>query len=47
VLVLLLFLGLDRGRLISPASSRLDRVRMEQLRARATNRATLQPEEIR
>jgi NADH-quinone oxidoreductase subunit H len=47
VLVLLLFVGLDRGRLISPASSRLDRARMEQLRARATSRATLQPEEIR
>jgi NADH-quinone oxidoreductase subunit H len=47
VLVLGLFLGLDRGRLVSPASSRLDRVRMDQLRARATSRATLQPEEIR
>jgi NADH-quinone oxidoreductase subunit H len=47
VLVLALFLGLDRGRLVSPASSRLDRVRVEQLRGRATSRATLQPEESR
>jgi NADH-quinone oxidoreductase subunit H len=47
VLVVMLFFVLDRGRLISPAQTRVDRDRMERLRQRAPERATLQPEEIR
>ena len=47
VLVVLLFVVLDRGRLVSPAYSRLERARMDQLRAHAQSRATLAPGEIR
>jgi len=47
VLMVLLFFILDRGRLVSPAASRLDREHLERLRQRAPSRATLQPEEIR
>lgn len=47
VLVVLLFLVLDRGRLVSPAYSRLERARMDHLRSQAQSRATLAPGEIR
>jgi NADH-quinone oxidoreductase subunit H len=47
VLVVLLFVVLDRGRLVSPAASRLERARMDHLRAQAQSRATLAPGEIR
>lgn len=47
VLVVLLFVILDRGRVISPAYSRLERERVAALRARAATRATLAPQEIR
>lgn len=47
VLFVILFLILDRGRLVSPAASRLDRARLQHLRAQAPSRATLNPKEIR
>jgi NADH-quinone oxidoreductase subunit H len=47
VLVVLLFVVLDRGRLVSPASGRLSPEDVERLRRRAPARATLTPEEIR
>ncbi len=47
VCVVLLFLVLDRGRLVSPASGRLSPAEVERLRRRAPMRATLAPEEIR
>jgi NADH-quinone oxidoreductase subunit H len=47
VLLIVLFVVLDRGRLVSPASSRLDRTAVTRLRERAPARATLHPEEIR
>ncbi len=47
VLLVILFFILDRGRLVSPAYSRLERAEMERLRQRAPSRATLQPGEIR
>ena len=47
VLVVLLFVVLDRGRLISPASSRLDRARVQRLRAVADDRSTLAHGETR
>ncbi|HRQ77832.1 MAG TPA: NADH-quinone oxidoreductase subunit H, partial [Gemmatimonadaceae bacterium] len=47
VCVVLLFLVLDRGRLVSPASGRLSPEEIERLRRRAPMRATLAPEEIR
>jgi NADH-quinone oxidoreductase subunit H len=47
VCVVLLFLVLDRGRLVSPASARLSPDEVERLRRRAPMRATLAPEEIR
>jgi NADH-quinone oxidoreductase subunit H len=47
VLVILLFVVLDRGRLVNPASARLGRADIERLRRRAPERATLTPEEIR
>jgi NADH-quinone oxidoreductase subunit H len=47
VLVVLLFVILDRGRLISPAYSRLERERMSHLRLQAQRRNTLAPGEIR
>jgi NADH-quinone oxidoreductase subunit H len=47
VLVVILFLILDRGRLISPADRRIDEVRLARLRQRAPRRATLAPGEIR
>ncbi len=47
VLVILMFVVLDRGRLISPASGRLSPDDIERLRRRAPARATLTPEEIR
>ncbi len=47
VLFVILFLILDRGRLVSPASSRLDRARLQHLRQQAPSRATLNPKEIR
>lgn len=47
VCVVLLFLVLDRGRLVSPASARLSPEEIERLRRRAPARATLAPEEIR
>jgi NADH-quinone oxidoreductase subunit H len=47
VLVVLLFVILDRGRLVSPAYSRLERVRIDRLRAQAPSRASLAPGEIR
>jgi NADH-quinone oxidoreductase subunit H len=46
VLVVILFLILDRGRIISPAYSRLERERMAHLRGRAPSKATLAPGEI-
>ena len=47
VLLVVLFVILDRGRIISPASSRLERERLGRLRARAVQRAHLAPGEIR
>jgi hypothetical protein len=47
VLVILLFVVLDRGRLVSPAYSRLDRREVTRLRERAPARTSLHPEEIR
>jgi NADH-quinone oxidoreductase subunit H len=47
VCVVLLFVVLDRGRLVNPASSRLNPEEIERLRRRAPARATLTPEEIR
>jgi len=47
VLVGVLFFILDRGRLISPAYSRLERERVARLRSVAQSRATLAPGEIR
>ncbi len=47
VCVVVLFLVLDRGRLVSPASGRLSPEEIERLRRRAPMRATLAPEEIR
>ena len=47
VLFVILFFILDRGRLVSPASSRLDRARLQHLRSQAPSRATLNPKEIR
>ncbi len=47
VLFVILFFILDRGRIVSPAASRLDRARLAHLRAQAQNRATLNPKEIR
>jgi NADH-quinone oxidoreductase subunit H len=47
VLFVILFVILDRGRLVSPAASRLDRARLQHLRAQAPSRATLNPKEIR
>ena len=47
VLLVLLFVILDRGRIISPAYSRVERERMARLRARAVDRAHLAPGEIR
>ncbi len=47
VLVGVLFFILDRGRLISPAYSRLERERVARLRSVAQRRATLAPGEIR
>jgi NADH-quinone oxidoreductase subunit H len=47
VLVILLFVVLDRGRLVSPAYSRLDRKQVTRLRERAPARTSLHPEEIR
>ena len=47
VLFVILFMILDRGRLVSPAASRLDRARLQHLRAQAPSRATLNPKEIR
>jgi NADH-quinone oxidoreductase subunit H len=47
VLVVLLFVILDRGRIISPAYSRLERERMDRVRRLAVARSTLAPGEIR
>jgi NADH-quinone oxidoreductase subunit H len=47
VLLVLLFVILDRGRLISPAYSRLEQERLARVRARAVDRANLSPGEIR
>lgn len=47
VLVVILFFILDRGRLVSPAASRLDAARLQRLRERAPSRTGLQPGEIR
>jgi NADH-quinone oxidoreductase subunit H len=47
VCLVLLFLVLDRGRLVSPASARLSPEDVDRLRRRAPMRATLAPEEIR
>jgi NADH-quinone oxidoreductase subunit H len=47
VLVVLLFVILDRGRIISPAYSRLERERMDRVRRLAASRSTLAPGEIR
>ncbi|MCC7000896.1 MAG: NADH-quinone oxidoreductase subunit NuoH [Gemmatimonadaceae bacterium] len=47
VLLGVLFFILDRGRLISPAYSRLERERVARLRSVAQSRATLAPGEIR
>lgn len=47
VCLVLLFLVLDRGRLVSPASARLSPDEVDRLRRRAPMRATLAPEEIR
>lgn len=47
VLLVFIFVILDRGRIISPASSRLERERLGRVRARAVDRARLAPGEIR
>jgi len=47
VLLILLFVVFDRGRLVSPAYSRLDRKEVTRLRERAPARTSLHPEEIR
>jgi len=47
VLIGLLFVILDRGRLISPASSRLDRARVDRLRAVAAGRSSIAAGEVR
>ena len=47
VLLVFIFVILDRGRIISPASSRLERERLGRVRARAVDRATLSHGEIR
>lgn len=47
VLLVVLFVILDRGRIISPASSRVERERLGRLRARAVQRAHLAPGDIR
>jgi NADH-quinone oxidoreductase subunit H len=47
VLAILLFVIIDRGRLISPASSRLDRERVARLRRQADDRTTLVAGETR
>lgn len=47
ICVVLLFIVLDRGRLVSPASGRLSPEEVDRLRRRAPARATLTPEEIR
>jgi NADH-quinone oxidoreductase subunit H len=47
VLMGLLFFILDRGRLISPASSRLERARVERLRAVAASRSSIAAGEVR
>ena len=47
VLMGLLFVILDRGRLISPASSRLERARVERLRAVAAARSSIAAGEVR
>lgn len=46
ICVVLLFVVLDRGRLVNPASSRLSPEEVARLRRRAPARATLTPEEI-
>ena len=47
ILLVLLFVILDRGRIISPAASRLERERVERLRRVAAVRTTIAPEELR
>jgi NADH-quinone oxidoreductase subunit H len=47
VLAILLFVIIDRGRLISPASSRLDREKVQRLRRQADDRTTLVAGETR
>lgn len=47
VMMILLLFVLDRGRLVNPSQPRLSRERVEALRSRAQERATLAPEEIR
>ena len=47
VLVGVLLFVLDRGRLVSPAYSRLDRAQMDRLRHVAVEKSTLEPGEIR
>ncbi|MHB1298469.1 MAG: NADH-quinone oxidoreductase subunit NuoH [Gemmatimonadaceae bacterium] len=47
VLVVILFFILDRGRLISPADTRVSGARLEALRRRAPRRANFAPGEIR
>jgi len=46
-LLVLLFVILDRGRIISPAASRLERERVERLRRVAAARTTIAPGELR
>ena len=45
VFVILVFLVLDRGRIVSPAYSRLDRRNLEKLRRAAIDRARFTPAE--
>jgi NADH-quinone oxidoreductase subunit H len=47
VLAILLFVIIDRGRLISPASSRLDRAKVQRLRQQSDDRTTLVAGETR
>ena len=47
VLLVVLFMVLDRGRIISPATSRLDVEGLSRLRAQAVRRNTLAPGKIR
>ena len=47
VLLVILFVILDRGRVISPASSRLLRADVQRLRAATDARSTLSPGETR